>query len=203
MRDFHVFIQARMSSTRLPGKALMDLDGEPMTRFMLKRLDALHPIVICPDEDVPVFQDELSPWEVFGGDKENVLARFYKAALNHPARYYVRLTGDCPLVDPQYVQWYINCAMAGNYPYYGVVNAPDGNDIEVIRCDQLDQSYEPDEHVTTHIRTVPGAFVWDGGILPKYSVDTQEDLDRVRRIVSALGSTCTRHDILTYLSENP
>lgn len=202
MREFHVFIQARMSSTRLPGKALEDLDGDPLTRFMLKRLDHLDPIVLCPDEDAEVLRRELDPWQVLSGPRDDVLARFKIAAVWNPAKFYVRLTGDCPLVDPQWIAWYLNVAIAGNYPYYGVVNAPDGNDIEVIRADTLDVIQGPDEHVTTGVSKIAGAVRITGSGQPKYSVDTKTDLERVRKIVAALGRECTKDQILSYLKEN-
>lgn len=200
MRDYHVFIQSRMGSTRLPGKALMDLDGDPMTRFMLKRLDALDPIVLCPDEDVTIFEKELSPWRIIGGDRDDVLARFRKAARLNPAKFYVRLTGDCPLVDPDWIRWVLACAMSGNHGYYGIANDPDGNDVQVIRADMFEQYKARDEHVTSFMSNAYPPF---GGGGPKYSVDTQEDLDRVRRIVAALGRECTKDEILNYLEANP
>ena len=104
------FIQARMSSTRYPGKVLTDLAGIPMILFMIQRVKRARMIdkvilVTSTDPSDEALADSVrkAGEPVFRGSLEDVLDRFASAAQKYPAQNYVRLTGDCPLSDPELI----------------------------------------------------------------------------------------------------
>lgn len=100
-------IQARMSSTRLPGKVLLDLAGEPMLARVVERVRRVHTMsdaVVAtttePADDVIAKFCRERDWPVFRGALHDVLDRYYRAALQTRADVVVRITSDCPLIDP-------------------------------------------------------------------------------------------------------
>ena len=104
------FVQARMSSNRFPGKVLADLCGEPMIISMLSRVKkakSLDNIVLVTSveesDDCLASSVRDHGFPVFRGPLKNVLERFVQAAEVYPAEQYVRLTGDCPQVDPKII----------------------------------------------------------------------------------------------------
>jgi spore coat polysaccharide biosynthesis protein SpsF len=107
MSEIVAIIQARMSSSRLPGKALLDLGGRSVTSRMVervKRAASLHRVVVAtpvaPSDDPLEAACRAENIEVFRGSLPDVLDRYYTAAQKYHADVVVRLTGDCPLIDP-------------------------------------------------------------------------------------------------------
>ena len=103
-------IQARMGSTRLPGKVLMDLGGEPMLSRVVNRTlraETIDQVVVAttvrPMDNAVERLCLKHGWSVFKGDEDDVLDRYYHAALAYKAAVVVRLTSDCPLIDPEIV----------------------------------------------------------------------------------------------------
>ena len=135
-------LQARFSSSRLPGKVLKSILGKPMLLHQIeriqnsKRIDKLVVATsieksdnvieeICLDNDI----------EVFRGSLDNVLDRFYQCAKLYNPEHIVRLTGDCPLVDWQAIDQTIQYHVKGKYDYVNNRSKPafpDGLDVEVI-----------------------------------------------------------------------
>ncbi len=155
------------------------------------------------------------------GSLEDVLDRFYRAALPHNAQHVIRLTGDCPLTDPGVLDEVVSFFRAGEYDYAS--NAveptfPDGLDVEVFRFAALESAWREArspserEHVTLFIYKRPERFrIGHYKILTslasmRWTVDQPEDLAFVRQVYEALypaNPAFTMRDILQYLEANP
>lgn len=206
-------IQARMTSSRLPGKVMADIGGRPSLQRMIERvrpaagLDEISVATTALVTDDPVVElCERLGVRCFRGDEQDVLGRYVAAAAAFSADVVVRLTADCPMHDPEIIEMALRLYRQGGYDH--VSNAvkrtfPDGLDVEVMsrealmRADREAKHQFLREHVTTYIRCSRpelgcGDFVL-GHILNdidlsavRWTVDRQEDLDRVRRFFSAL-----------------
>lgn len=229
-------IQARMGSRRLPGKTLLPLLGRPMLWHIVERVRAmagLDGVVVATSknhQDAPIREfcrDHAIP--VFAGSEEDVLDRFYQAARVHQADPIVRITADCPFVDPGVLSRLLQSYREGEYDEVGVATGagalfetcyrfPDGLDAECIRQSALERAWEEAtdpsdrEHVTPYLWRVPGRFrigrlfcETDCSWL-RWTVDNREDFAFVTRIYEALYRP-ERHfqmeDILEYLQAHP
>jgi len=161
-------VQARMGSTRLPNKVMKLIDGRPMIGVLLARLSRaklVDKIILATSIDaknLPLVEYVRSlGFEVYQGDENDVLDRYYQAAKNVCAEKIVRITGDCPLVDPKLVDQVIQESFSSSVDYFSNVDPPlfpDGLDIEVFSFKALEESWrnatEPfdREHVTPFLR---------------------------------------------------
>ena len=161
-------IQARFSSSRLPGKVLKPLHGEAMLLQQIKRLKkakAIDRLVVATSSqasDNPIEALCLEQGiDYFRGDLDDVLGRFYHCALKYNASNLIRLTGDCPLLDPNVVDAAIKLHLASGADYTSNCTErtyPDGQDVEVFTMAALHQAFgkakKPSEreHVTPYIR---------------------------------------------------
>jgi glutamate-1-semialdehyde 2,1-aminomutase len=166
-------VQARMGSTRLPNKVMKPIGGIPMIELLLSRLSRareLDQIIVATSVDVrnqPLVEHvQKLGYACEQGSENDVLDRFVQAARKHKAEIVVRITGDCPLVDPVLVDEVIKCFKTANVSYFSNTNPPtypDGLDIEVCTFKALEQANrETDksfdhEHVTPYLRE-PGRF---------------------------------------------
>ncbi len=208
---FIAIVQARLNSTRLPGKVLKPLINKPMLFYTLSRLKKCKsllqiivatthhahddPIVhFCKNMDVPTFR----------GSEENVLERFYQTSLQYPADAYVRITADCPLVDFQLLDQMIEHFM--NNPKIDYLSNtlkrsyPKGLDLEIFKANVLKQVYQKatsaydKEHVTPYIYNHPKEFVLENFLDTNdfsdinLSVDTIEDFLFVQKLIEKLYS---------------
>jgi len=204
-------IQARMTSSRLPGKVLMDLAGRPMLDRVVRRAQAARRVdavwVACTTgrADDPIARwCETNGVSVFRGSESDVLGRFVAAAEAAKAAIIVRLTADCPLLDPAVIDATIAALdeAGGSCDYAANVlerSYPRGLDTEVFTRDALDRmdrigtSAAAREHVTIPARLeAPEAFrvrsvraEVDASDL-RWTVDTADDLAFVRRVYQAL-----------------
>ena len=206
-------VQARMSSSRLPGKVLADIGGEPSLALLLARLsraDSLDEIVVATsdgsDDDRVASQAERSGARAYRGPLDDVLGRFTGAIGDHDGAV-VRITADCPLVDPALVDGVVGL-LDGNAVYASNIEPrsfPVGLDVEAVRAGTLRElartATDPSdrEHVTLAIRRDPDRYPREAlssgrddlsGL--RWTVDTPDDLKRVRGIVNALGDR--RHE---------
>src|SRR5262245_21501901 len=162
------FIQARMSSSRFPGKVLEDLAGVPTIVFMVQRarrarlLDRVVVVTSTDASDQPL-ADVLARHGIdcFRGDLHDVLARFSAAAAHYGAAEVMRLTGDCPLIDPAVIDRVIRLRRDSGADYASNVDSPtfpDGLDVEFCtraaldRCAREARAQPEREHVTLWMR---------------------------------------------------
>ena len=221
-------LQARMASTRLPGKVLAPIMGRPMLARQLDRVTRCRLIerlvVATSDDDA---DDPLAEFLVsegvplYRGSLDDVLDRFYRAAAAHDPKNVVRLTGDCPLADPDLIDRVIEEHLAGGFDYSSNCldpTWPDGLDIEAVRFDALHQAWQKAtlasdrEHVTSYIHNRPELFHLHSIKGEKdlshhrWTVDEPEDLELVTRIYAALlpqNPEFDTADVLELLERNP
>lgn len=201
-------VQARMSATRLPGKVLAEVVGEPMLWHVIRRLRRsrlLDQIVIATsqgsaDDAIARFCEQERVC-CFRGSENDVLDRYYRAARACSADVVVRITADCPLLDAAVVDKVVHRFLDGGYDY--VSNAmrytyPDGLDTEVFSFSALERAWneavKPSEreHVTPYLRA--GKFricnVENEDVLPpnlRWTVDEPADLEFIRRVFAAFA----------------
>lgn len=208
-------VQARMSSTRLPGKVLADVCGEPMLALLLRRLARARNVAEIrvatsarDDDDAIAALARSLGHGAYRGSLDDVLGRFAGAAAGH-AGPIVRITADCPLVDPGIVDAVIElfertpgCAYASNVEPR---TYPDGLDVEVISAAALHAADAEStdaaerEHVTAGVRGRPERWPSAGLVCEpedlgelRWTVDTAADLAFVRALAERLGDD--RHD---------
>jgi spore coat polysaccharide biosynthesis protein SpsF len=167
-------IEARMTSSRLPGKVLLSAAGRPMLDHLVDRLRAvalLDEIVLATtinDQDEPLvkFAKEKGI-PCYRGSEEDVMERVLKAAESVSADIIVEITGDCPILDPLLVEQTIQVFLNNDCDYASNANVrsyPDGMDTQVFRLETLRKSFSMTsdpldrEHVTLHIRQHPKIF---------------------------------------------
>jgi spore coat polysaccharide biosynthesis protein SpsF (cytidylyltransferase family) len=223
-----VVVQARMSSTRLPGKVLADVEGESMLALLLRRLQrapSVAEIVVATSDDG---SDDLVAdaaralgVRVHRGSLEDVLSRFIGAADGHEGPI-VRVTGDCPLTDPHIVEAVLECfagtAGAGYGSNVEPRTFPDGLDVEVFspealrRADELAVDPSDREHVTTLMRRRRDLFPAASLTCPdalghlSWTVDDRDDLEFIRAVAGRLGPdrhTATMQQILDTVRRPP
>jgi glutamate-1-semialdehyde 2,1-aminomutase/spore coat polysaccharide biosynthesis protein SpsF len=202
-------VQARIESTRLPGKVMALIEGRPMIQRVVDRLRqaAAVDLVVVATSDRPG-DDALAEYcaehgiECFRGSAEDVLDRFYRAAARYDAGVVARVTGDCPLLDPHVVDEVVAAFDRKDYQY--VTNTlrgtyPDGLDVEVFSFDALAEAWRDArlpaerEHVTPYLRTsgrfrvhnVENAVDLSARDL-RWTVDHPVDLDFVRAVYARL-----------------
>jgi len=154
--------------------------------------------LVVPEGDSAFDQFESSILRVFKGSELDVLSRYQKAIYEMKPKFVVRITADCPMIPPSLITKHIKTAVRNRLDYVSNVDplyrtAPDGWDVEIVSIELLDwlfknaKSKHDREHVTTHIRSHTPSWARVGLIMSqmdlselKYSIDTQEEFDRVR-----------------------
>lgn len=205
-------IQARMGSTRLPNKVLMDIEGKPSLKFMIDRIKkskSVEKIIVATttnERDKVIVEFCVKNNILFYcGSEDDVLDRYYNASKNNNVKTIVRLTSDCPLIDPDLIDKTIDLYFDKDVNY--AANAvppelkkyPDGSDVEVFSFKDLTRAWNESynikdrEHVTFYFwkrnqdfKTAMLKNNYDWG---KYriTVDYIEDLELVRKIVKKLN----------------
>jgi len=202
-------IEARMTSSRLPGKVLADAVGRPLLAHMIERLrrcPGLDEIVVATttnssDDPVAELADRLGAG-VFRGSEEDVLGRVLGAAQAHGAELIVETTGDCPLIDPAIVGEVIDRFAAAGADYCSNMlerTYPRGMEVQVFptavlaEVDRLTDAPADREHVSLYIYEHPERYRLSGvaaapprGADVRLTVDTPEDLALVRAVFEEL-----------------
>lgn len=220
-------IQARMASTRLPGKVLANVCGKPMLYYVVSRVQQAHTldlVVIATsdhsEDDVIERFCETIHVDCFRGSLDDVLDRYYRAAERFEADAIVRLTADCPLLDPMVIDKVVRTFLDGRFDY--VANGmpptyPDGLDTEVFARGALVRAWREAklpserEHVTPFLYNNPTMFrlgrVRFARDLSKmrWTVDEPQDLDLIRRIFDYLhlNPDFGMNDVLALFREHP
>lgn len=225
-----IFLQARMGSTRLPGKVLKQVLDKPLLAYQierLKRVQGADAVVVLtsnlPLDDPIVELCKKLSISHYRGDAENVLKRFYDAAQQRQTETVVRICGDCPLIDPEIVDEAIKTFKSQQPQVAYVSNClkrtyPRGQDVEVFSSNALKTAYEfaksktEQEHVTPYIYQHKDQFRLYNIVSAidyssqRWTVDTIEDFYLIKLILEALypqNPTFTMDDVLNLLKKHP
>jgi len=203
-------VQARMGSTRLPGKVMIDLGGKSVLQRVTERLqraDLLDQVMVAtttedPDQAIVEECDRLGV-AIFRGSEKDVLDRYYQAVLQTGATTVVRITADCPLIDPVVVDQTIRVFVEAKADYANNVTPrtyPRGLDVEVMTAAALERAWREAhlpherEHVTPYLYEHPGLFqlAFHSGASDysryRWTLDTPEDLELLKRLYLRLGN---------------
>ncbi len=202
------FIQARCSSSRFPQKVLKPLSNQPMILFQIERVQRasfIDQIVLLTSTDVSDNPLEQLCQEndilYFRGSLDNVIERFYKAQLQFPCNHIVRLTGDCPLIDPILIDQVIETHLQQQNDYTSNClepTYPDGLDVEIFTANALNKAmknaylFSEKEHVTPFIYKHPEQFkvqtIYNQSNESHYrlTVDHPKDYIFIQKIVAKL-----------------
>lgn len=219
-------VQARMGSTRLPGKVMAELCGRAVLWHVVSRVRHVRGVDrVVVATTTKGADDEIVRWceaegvDCFRGSSDDVLDRYYNAALEFAAKTIVRITSDCPLIDPELVDMAIDRFMEGGLDYVSVGGAyPDGLDTEVFSFAALERAWKKAtlsserEHVTPFIWKRPESFSLysfksaEDNSAMRWTVDDGRDLAFVRAVYQ--GFDCSEKpfgmkEILEYLRKNP
>jgi spore coat polysaccharide biosynthesis protein SpsF len=217
-----------MSSSRLPGKVLRSLLGKPMLQQQIERLRSaqkIEKLVVAtstdPSDDVLDQLCQQIGVPCARGSLNDVLDRFYQAALQYAPDHVVRLTGDCPLTDPALIDRIIAFHLDGNFDYSSNTlepSFPDGLDAEIFCMSALERAWKEAklpserEHVTQHIVRHPESFrLGSYKESPSFShlrwtVDDAQDFEMVTKIYEELypqGCNFNTAAILGLIEKHP
>ncbi len=227
----YAIVQARIGSTRLPGKVMKMIVGKPMLELMIERLKRameLDGIIIATtdkDTEHPIVDlvRSLEGVLLFRGSEDDVLARYHGAAVEYDVETIVRVTSDCPLIDSDVTDKIVRVYQdqIGEIDYVSNIRKrtyPRGLDVEVFSFTSLDKAFKevvllPDrEHVTEYILQHPNTFRmydvvddYDRSSM-RWTVDTPEDLELITKIYESLyyhKPDFTYSDILQLLGQHP
>lgn len=228
-----IVVQARMSSTRLTGKVMLPILGEPLLFRMIERVKQIKHSVnivvatsteksdneivhLCHDKNIMVYQ----------GDLNNLLDRHYQVGLITGADVVVKIPSDCPLIDPSIIDKVIDFYLENSGDFDFVSNLhpatyPDGNDVELMSFKALEKSWNEAtkpielEHTTPYFWENPDKFklgnvVWETGLdysmSHRFTIDYEEDYQFIKRIYEELYPSkpkFTLDDILNLIALKP
>jgi glutamate-1-semialdehyde 2,1-aminomutase len=219
-------IQARMGSTRFPNKVMSLICGKPMIELLLSRLDKSKHI----DERILATSDNKNNdflcdfviglgCSVYRGSEQDVLDRYYQAAKKMKAKVVVRITGDCPLIDPEIVDQIIEVFKKDKLDYVSntiIPTYPDGLDVEVFSFAALEKAWhkaknkEEREHVTPYLKNSDQFLrknidYKDDHSAKRWTVDEPEDLVVIKKICEYFAPNIyfKWQDILNLYVTNP
>ncbi|KAF3978341.1 MAG: spore coat protein [Methylococcales symbiont of Iophon sp. n. MRB-2018] len=219
-------LQARTSSSRLPNKVLKKILGKEMILHQINRIQhskLIDKIVVATSdnaEDMAIVElCKQHNIDVFTGDLDNVLDRFYQCSIKFKPEHIVRLTADCPVADYQVIDKVVEYYLNGKYDYCGTAETfPDGLDVEIFSLKSLINTWEnatltsEKEHVTYYINQNSGNFKI--GYLEnnqdlstmRWTVDEPEDFILIEEIYKNLypkNPNFLMADILNLLKQQP
>ncbi len=224
-------IQARMGSSRLPGKVLINIAGKSMLAHVFERIsqsNLVNEIVVATTDDpaddrIAQFCDE-NRMLYFRGSQFDVLDRYYQTAKTHQCDIIVRITADCPMIDPQMIDEVILSFMEQNVDFAAnrlpppwKRSFPIGLDIEVCTFDALEKAWKESnltyerEHVMPYLYVQPERFKTlllqhdpDYGN-KRWTVDTTQDLLLVEKIIEHFHPyiNYSWQDVLSFVNQNP
>jgi spore coat polysaccharide biosynthesis protein SpsF len=220
-------VQARMGSTRLPAKVLQDVGGEPMLVRVMERAhraSLVDEVAVATTrhrrDDVIAELSARRGWPCTRGSEDDVLDRYHDAASTHRADVVVRITSDCPLLDPAVVDVILGERSRGEGADYASNTIeprtfPRGLDAEAFTVEALDAAWRGDheaatrEHVTPFLYRHPERFTLRGVTTDpdrswmRWTVDTPEDLEVVRLLHSEVGPDAGWHEMAEAMEAHP
>ena len=222
-------VQARMTSTRLPGKVMLKVRNIPMIGYLLHSLEKTslidNTVVITTtnhQDDVLVEYLKKNNHEYFRGSESDVLERYVLASEKYNADLVVRITADCPLIDPEIVDTVVKKSIDSNTDYTSntiIRTYPDGYDVEVIKKTILDKingvllKQDDREHVTRHILnnlakfSVTNVEAPSGRQHPEWRItlDHKEDFILIKEILESFPReyVIKYNDIINLFTKNP
>ncbi|MBM7557453.1 cytidylyltransferase domain-containing protein [Halanaerobacter jeridensis] len=223
-------IQARMGSTRLPGKVLKEIKGKPMIQYTLENLVhskyidqiVLATSVLDQDDAIEEFATEFGI-NLFRGSEEDVLSRYYHAAKEYDADIIVRVTGDCPLIDYQITDKVIETFLDNPKADFVANNLkrtfPRGVDTTVFKFSALEEAYknadkQPErEHVVPYIQTTHRdkfnimSYEAEGEFRRpdiRITVDEKDDFKLIKEIITRIeDEPINLEQVIDLLNQNP
>jgi spore coat polysaccharide biosynthesis protein SpsF len=219
-------IQARISSTRLPSKALLELCGEPMIFHVIERAKSIEGVDVVilatgsGKENIPLLEISAQCGiKSYSGSEDDVLERYFMASSDINCDYVIRITGDNPLTDHESASNALKYAYEQDADHCTTAGIPVGTGVEIIKKTALGKTYneskEPHhrEHVTPYIKERPGLFKivkYQSPLKNPYAdlrltVDTEEDYRLIKIIYEKLyqGKPITLQDVINFISANP
>lgn len=222
-----ILIACRMKSSRLPRKALLPIVGKPLIDHLIERMKAVqkaNEIILCtsthPDDAILENAAKRNGIHFFCGSEEDVLSRFIAAAKQYQLEVVVRVTGDNPLTDPEYIDRLIESHSKTSADFSKVEQLPLGMNCEVISLSTLKKAHElaadPNlsEYMTAYLKQ-PKYFKINMLEVEPYlqhpeirlTIDVQEDLNLMeeiyRRLYQPAGRVFTNHEIIKLLMDEP
>jgi spore coat polysaccharide biosynthesis protein SpsF len=228
-----IVVQARMTSTRLPGKVLMPVLGKSLLHRMIERLQMIRHkatiVIAIPQEKADdIIEQEAAEMNMpcFRGSLNNLLDRHYQAGLKFNADIVLKIPSDCPLIDPRIIDQVLDFYFEHEGEYDFVSNlhpatTPDGNDVEIMTMACIEKAWKEAqkpmelEHTTPYIWENPDKFrianvAWDTGLdysmLHRFTIDYEADYQFIKRVFEELYPEkpgFSCGDILELLNKKP
>ena len=208
-----IVLQARIDSTRLPGKSLLLLDGKPLIFRVMEALNQVPAdirILACPEDSISSFSPiaREAGFQIFAGPKDDVLERYCLAIRKYSIDRVIRATGDNPFVFADAAASLNDEAVSQKADYAGYTELPYGAGVESVAASALLRACEqaklqPErEHVCPYLYNHPELFILHRPTAParwhypdiRLTVDTQEDFDRAEKLYAALKSEPDKHN---------
>ncbi len=222
-----LMIQARVGSNRLPGKVLKTIEGKPMIWHVInrvKKIPNIQQIVLITTEkkEDEKLEEIAKTHEIlfFRGDENDVLNRHYQCAITFKAEHIIRITGDCPLIDPTIIQSILEFYLENDYDYVSNTikpTFPDGLDVEIFSLKALKKAVKnaklssEREHVSPYFIKNPKKFKLHNIKNKKdlshmrWTIDQKQDLKFVRKIYAKVRprKIFSMQDVLKIILEEP
>lgn len=220
-----IITQARIGSSRLPGKVLKTIDEIPLLEIHLHRLkrstlaDAIMVATTFETQSEEILKIAKKMGCLFyQGSTDDVLDRFYQAASIHQPKNVIRVTSDCPLNDGVLIDEMLREFDSGKFDYFSNVNPPtfpNGVDVEIFSFEALKDAWlnasdkNDREHVTPYLRNHIEKFK-NGNFIDRednsgyrITVDRADDFELIKRLVQSNGPDKSWREYLDYLKANP
>lgn len=228
MKKAQIIIQARRASTRLPDKVLKDILGKPVLELVIERVrkaGMAEDILVATtkrieDKEIVVLANRLGV-EAFTGSEDDVLDRYYEAAKKYSMKHIIRITADCPLIDPEVIDKVAEHYFGTEADYCSNMlerSFPDGEDVEVFSFSVLEDAWKNSnlaserEHVTPYIVKNPEKFELENFKIDKdfsgkrWCMDQDRDFQFIKRVYEALypkDPGFSMYDVLDFLAKHP
>jgi len=221
--------QARSGSTRLPGKVLKEINEKSLLQIHLDRLkkcESVSEVIVATttnSEDQIIF-DKAVEWgfDSYRGSESDVLDRFYQSVKDKNVGWIVRVTSDCPLIDPILVDKVVSYVQLSNKDYGSntiIENYPDGQDVEVFKYSALEFAWKNSkllserEHVTPYIKNnadLKGGNLFSAINYPcdfdfsriRMTVDESKDFELIKKLINDLGTDKTWLEYTNHIIQN-